>query len=81
MHILQGISLAFTTTVALTKPAFATEMEHGDMVAVIRSADYPCQQVLELQDTGNDAWRVRCNSGTYQVTRDANGQYSVVKTD
>jgi hypothetical protein len=78
---LQRTLLVLTTVLALAQPAFASEVDHGDMAAAIRSADYPCQQVLDLQDSGDNGWRVRCNSGTYQVTRDANGQYSVVKTD
>ena len=81
MRDLQRTSLVVTTTLALAQPAFATGIDHGDMVAAIRSADYPCQQVLDLQDTGNNTWRVQCNSGTYQVTRDAKGQFSVVRTN
>jgi hypothetical protein len=81
MRDLQRTSLVLTTILVLAQPALATGMEHGDMVAVIRSADYPCQHVLDLQNTGDNAWRVRCNSGTYQVTRDPNGQFSVVKTN
>lgn len=79
--LLQRTSLALTTALTLSQPGFATGIDHGEMVAAIRSADYPCQRVLELQDTGNNAWIVQCNSGTYQVTRDASGNYSVVKTD
>jgi len=81
MRDLQRISLALMTTLALIQPAFATEMARGDMAAAIRSAGYPCQHVLEMQAAGDNAWRVQCNSGTYQVTRDANGQFSVVKTN
>jgi hypothetical protein len=78
---LQRISLALATTVALVQPAFTAEMSQGEMAATIRSADHPCDHVLELQATGDNGWRVRCNSGTYQVTRDANGRFSVVKTN
>jgi hypothetical protein len=60
--------------------AFATEMSNGEMAAAIRNADYPCDHVLGLQATGDNGWHVQCNSGAYQVTRDANGQFSVVKT-
>jgi hypothetical protein len=35
--------------------------------------------VLVVQTTGDNGWRIQCNSGAYQVTRDANGQFSVVK--
>lgn len=80
MRDLQRTSLALTTALTLSQPVFATEMDHGEMVAAIRSADYPCQRVLELQDTGENTWLVQCNSGTYQVTREASGNYSVIKT-
>jgi hypothetical protein len=81
MRDLQRISLALTTTLALVQPAFTAEISHGEMVAAIRSADYPCQHVLQQQTTGDNDWLVQCNSGTYQVTRDANGQFGVVKTN
>jgi len=81
MHHLQRISLALITALALVQPSFAAEISHGAIAAAIRSADYPCQQVLKLQATGSNGWLVQCNSGTYQVTRDANGQFSVVKTN
>jgi hypothetical protein len=79
MRDLQRIGLALTTTCALVQPAFAAEISNGEMAAAIRGADYPCQQVLELQASGDNGWRVRCNSGTFQVTRDADGQFSVVR--
>lgn len=81
MRNLLRISLALTTTLTVVQPAFAAEMNDGEMAAAIRSADYPCDHVLELQASGDNGWRVQCNSGTYQVTRDANGQFSVVKTN
>jgi ABC-type sugar transport system substrate-binding protein len=82
MRDLQRIGLALTTTLALIQPAFAAEMvSDGEMAAAIRSADYPCKHVLEVQATGDNRWRVQCNSGTYQVNRDANGQFTVVKTN
>ena len=81
MRDLQRIILALTTTLALVQPAFAAEMSDGEMAAAIRSADYPCDHVLEVQATGDNGWRVQCNSGTYQVTRVANGQFSVVKAN
>jgi hypothetical protein len=81
MRNLLRISLTLTTILALVHPAFATEMSYGEMAAAIRSADYPCDHVLGLKATGDNSWHVQCNSGTYQVTRDANGQFSVVKTD
>lgn len=80
MRDLQRIRLVLTTTLILVQPAFAAEIvSNGEMAAAIRSADYPCDHVLEMQATGENVWRVQCNSGTYQVNRDANGQFTVVK--
>jgi hypothetical protein len=81
MHVLQRISLALTTTLALVLPVFAAEIDDGEMAAAIRGADYPCDHVLEVQATGDNGWLVQCNSGAYQVTRDANGQFNVVKAN
>jgi hypothetical protein len=81
MRDLHRISLALTTTLALVQPTFAAEMSDGEIAAAIRSADYPCDHVLEVQATGDNGWRVQCNSGTYQVTRDTNGQFRVAKAN
>ena len=81
MRSLHRIRLALTTTLALVLPAFAAEVSNGEMAAAIRSADYPCDHVLEVQTTGDNGWLVQCNSGTYQVTRDENGQLTVVKAN
>jgi hypothetical protein len=81
MRDLQRIRLVLTAALALAWPAFATGIDRGDRVAAIRSADYPCQQVLDLQETGNNAWRVQCNSDTYQVSRDEEGRFSVVRSN
>ena len=81
MRNLLRISLTLTTILALVHPVFATEMSYGEMAAAIRSADYPCDHVLEVQATGDNGWLVQCNSGAYQVTRDANGQFNVVKAN
>jgi hypothetical protein len=82
MRNLQRIGLALATTLALVQPAFAAEMvSDGEMAAAIRSADYPCDHVLQMQSAGDNGWLVQCNSGTYQVTRDENGQFTVVKAN
>jgi hypothetical protein len=81
MRDLQRIGLVLTTALALLRPAAATGISYGDMAAAIRSAGYPCKHVLELQVTGDNAWLVQCNAGTYQVSRDANDEFSVVMTD
>jgi hypothetical protein len=81
MRDLHRIRLALTTTLALILPAFAAEVSNGEMVAAIRSADYPCNHVLDLKAVEENDWRVQCNSGTYQVTRDESGQLSVIKAN
>jgi len=81
MRNLQRNSLVLAMMLALVQPAFAAEVSDGEMAAAIRSADYPCEHVLGQQASGDNIWRVQCNSGTYLVSRDANGQFSVVKTD
>ena len=81
MRNLQGNRLLLAMILALVQPAFAVQMNDGELAAAIRSADYPCEHVLGQQASGDNIWRVQCNSGTYLVSRDANGQFSVVKTD
>lgn len=78
---LQRIGLVLTALPGLVLPTFAAEVNDGEMAAAIRSADYPCEHVLGQQATGDNDWRVQCNSGMYQVTRVANGVFSVVKTN
>jgi hypothetical protein len=81
MRALQQISLALTTTLAIVQPAFADEVSDGEMAAAIRGTNYPCDHVLQMQSAGDNGWLVQCNSGTYQVTRDENGQLTVVKAN
>ena len=81
MRALQRISLALTTTLAIVQPAFADEVSDGELAAAIRGTNYPCDHVLQMQSAGDNGWLVQCNSGTYQVTRDENGQLTVVKAN
>jgi hypothetical protein len=81
MRALQRISLALTTTLAIVQPAFAEEVSDGELAAAIRGTNYPCDHVLQMQAAGDNGWLVQCNSGTYQVTRDENGQLTVVKAN
>jgi hypothetical protein len=59
----------------------ATEMSNGEMAGAIRSADYPCAQVLKIDSKGNNAWLVQCNSGQFSVSRDQDGNFTVIQTD
>jgi hypothetical protein len=74
----------FTTTailsgMLLTSPAFAGEMDHGTLAAAIRSADLPCNHVISARDAGENSWIVQCNSGTYEVSRDADGKLTAIR--
>jgi hypothetical protein len=90
MHVTQHhkrtISLAMSVScclagmLALAAPATAGEMTHGEMSAAIRSADHPCAHVLALESSGDNAWTVDCNSGTFLVTRNEDGSYAVTQT-
>ena len=55
----------------------AAEMSHGEMAGIIRSAGEPCKKVLNMQSSGENSWKVECNSGTFTVTRDADGKTTV----
>ena len=82
MRDLRRIRMALVTTAALVQPAFAADMvSEGEMAAAIRGTDYPCDHVLQMQSAGDNSWLVQCNSGTYQVTLDENGQFTVVKAN
>ena len=57
--------------------SYAEEMSNGQMAGIIRSANHPCAKVIELQPAGENSWSVQCNSGSFNVTRNADGQFSV----
>jgi hypothetical protein len=61
--------------------ATAADVSHGEIAAAMRSAHYPCDQVLEVDSDGDNAWVVQCNSGKFNVSRDQNGNFKVSKTD
>ena len=58
-------------------PVNAADMSHGEMAGAIRGADYPCAQVLKVDNEGENAWIVRCNSGTFSVSRDQDDGFKV----
>lgn len=64
----------------VTLPVAAAEMSHGEMAGAIRSANYPCAHVVKIDSTGDNAWVVQCNSGTFSVSRDQDGRFTVTKT-
>ena len=59
----------------------ATDVSQGELAGAIRSADYPCAQVLKVDSDGTNAWLVQCNSGKFSVSRDQDGDFNVIQTD
>ena len=62
---------------AVAPPLSANEMTQGEMAGIIRSAEHPCARVLDLQNDGENAWKVTCNSGKFHVSKNADGLYIV----
>jgi len=48
----------------------AQDIANGTLAGAIRSSDQPCDRVLEKERLSKSppVWRVRCNSGHYEVT-------------
>ena len=61
----------------------AQDVDDGTLAAAIRASGHPCEHVIEKQRTGEGAsvWRVRCNSGQYDVTMSDGGGAQVVKVE
>ena len=60
-------------TVGWLVAASAQDPPRGVLAAAVRSSGQPCARVLEAEQTGKAAsdatvYRVRCNSGLFQVT-------------
>lgn len=74
-----NVLIAILLLMAFVTLSLAEEMTPGEMRGIIRSAGHPCARVLDLHSTGDSSWRVQCNSGGFNVTRTADGQF-IVKT-
>lgn len=71
---ISGVLIAFLTVAFC---ADASEVTHGEVRAAIRSADFACKHVINLESGGDNTWNVECNSGKFLVTRDQNGKFTV----
>lgn len=78
--IMISIGLGLAAVFGSGSPA-AADIAWGEMASAIRSADFPCAQVLNTTPIGDNVWSVECNSGKFRVTRDPAGQYSVSPDD
>ena len=82
-HQFRIIPLCFLNTFIATllmvfaSQLYAEEMSNGKMSGIIRSANHPCAKVIKLQPDGENSWKVQCNSGSFNVTGNADGKFSV----
>ena len=63
--------------------AAAHEVSNGKLAAAIRASGNPCARVIEKERSseGSSVWRVRCNSGRFQVTMKGDSATEVVPID
>ena len=73
----EGVDPRVSADEGIVSGASAEEMSNGKMAGIIRSANHPCAKVIELQPDGEKSWKVKCNSGSFNVTRNANGKFNV----
>ncbi len=73
----EGVDPGVSADEGIVSGGSAEEMSNGKMAGIIRSANHPCAKVIELQPDGENSWKVKCNSGSFNVTRNATGQFSV----
>ena len=82
LNLRSAVLFCIVTIASLFSPlATASDVTHGELAAAIRSAHYPCAQVLKVDSNGDNAWVVQCNSGNFNVSRDQDGNFSVTQTD
>ena len=77
IKVLSGLAVLLATI----SVAFAQTPGNGELAAAIRSADFPCAHVIEVAASGDNAWRVQCNSGAFVVRKAETGEYSVSPSD
>lgn len=61
--------------------AAADEVADGTLAAAIREAGHPCAHVISKERAGTSVWRVRCNSGNFQVTMNEGDSPQVIPID
>ncbi len=82
-----GTSIAVTALVAVAFAwrigAAAEEMANGTLSAAIRASGHACARVIEKERSseGSSVWRVRGNSGRFQVTMKGDSAPEVVPID
>lgn len=61
----------------------AQDVANGTLAGAIRASNQPCDRVLEKERLSETpaVWRVRCNSGHYEVTMNGDTATAVVSID
>lgn len=60
-------------------PVAAADVSIGEIAGAIRSANYPCAHILEVDPAGDNSWVVQRSSGTFKVFRDQDGRFEVTQ--
>ena len=78
-----SISVAAVIALGWLIGAAAHEVANGTLAAAIRASGHPCARVIEKKRTSENpsVWRVRCNSGRFQVTMKGDSPSEVVSLD
>lgn len=61
--------------------AAAEEVADGTLAAAIRESGHACAHVVGKERTGPSVWRVRCNSGSFEVTMKDGSSTQVMPVD
>ena len=84
-HLRPSIAVAAMAAIAFGWLTVATahDVANGTLAAAIRASGHPCQRVIEKERTSKSSsvWRVRCNSGYFEVTMKGDTATSVVTVD
>jgi len=73
----EGIVSGVSADEGIVSGVSAEGMSNGKMGGIIRSANHPCAKVIKLQPDGESSWKVKCNSGSFNVNQSANGKFNV----
>jgi len=73
----EGINSGVSADEGINSGVSADGMSNGKLAGIIRSTNHPCAKVIEFQPNGETSWAVKCNSGNFNVTRNANGEFNV----
>ena len=59
----------------------AQDIAPGTLAAAIRSSGHPCNHVVESTNEGPSVWKVKCNAGSYRVSKSKDATLDVTPLD